>query len=843
MNNIAQNLHTAKWQIMERYLANHRPWQYFCDHTHAVDLAIGTLWNKIFGTHSPLALLATGGYGRQELYPHSDVDLAIVSTDELTENQKNQIIIFTQQLWNLSLSPAIKSGSLKQLCDSAQTDLTADTAFLESRYLAGCLKTAQNFQTAIHIQRDNLSFIEGKLLEMQQRHAKQPALMLEPNIKNGAGGLRDIHTMMWLAKIQNLNSHFEQLKKDKIINQIESNLLRNSHRVLAQIRIELHLAAGREENRLIFDLQNTVAANLGYGDNAQQAMEQLMRQFYRASKHILQLNQIIIPMLRGRIYAYYPRITHEINEYYYHINHQIAAKNKQIFTQKPEHIFGIVQELQRHNDLHSIAPQTLRAWWNAVQNLNDDFYNNETHRIQFLQFFQIGTGITHTMRLLNLYGVLAKYLPDWDKIVGLLQHDLFHIYPVDDHILMVLRNIRRLAIDTHSHEFPFASSLMQGFDKKYVLYLATIFHDIAKGRNGDHAKLGVADAKRFAADHKLPENDGELLAWLVEYHLLFSIVAQKQDIHDPEVIEKFCQIVDSTEKLVALYLLTVADIRGTNPQIWNTWKAQLLETLFQAASRYLAGEHAPNRQHIALNRQKQSFELLKQNFSKSQIHQLWQALGEAYFVYYDDDEVAWQLPEILENLNDSHVQIRAKADHLHIMVYMPNSERLFTRICRVISQQGLDILAAKAMITAHDFVLDEFVVQLPDYCSSDDCVNIKHRLLKKLIEFTQGKQDIRSYTTKPSRRARHQPIAPRVSLTPDTERNHWYSLDIIAINRPALLADITEVFAKHQVRLYHAKIATLADRVEDAFVIYCENLDNPNKELTFKRDLLAMVNL
>ena len=207
MNNIAQNLHTAKWQIMERYLANHRPWQYLRDHTHAVDLAIGALWNKIFGTNSPLALLATGGYGRQELYPHSDVDLAIVSTDELTENQKNQIIIFTQQLWNLSLSPAIKSGSLKQLCDSAQTDLTADTAFLESRYLAGSLKKAQDFQAAIHIQRDNLSFIEGKLLEMQQRHAKQPALMLEPNIKNGAGGLRDIHTMMWLAKIQNLNSH------------------------------------------------------------------------------------------------------------------------------------------------------------------------------------------------------------------------------------------------------------------------------------------------------------------------------------------------------------------------------------------------------------------------------------------------------------------------------------------------------------------------------------------------------------------------------------------------------------------------------------------------------------
>lgn len=840
MTPIAQTLHAAKWQAIETYLADRRPLNYFRHHTAAVENALCAWWAELFSEHEELSLLAIGGFGRKELYPHSDLDLAIAAPHELTDAQHQKITQFIQILWDNQLAPAVKSGSLKQLAESAKHDLTADTAFLETRFLAGSLKTAQDFQILLHNQRDTAQFIEGKLLEMSQRHAKQPAFALEPNIKNGVGGLRDIHTMMWLAKVQNLRADFNHLQKNQVINHIESGMLRSSYRTLAKLRIELHLAAGRAEDRLIFDLQNTVAANLGYGNQAQQAIEQLMRQFYRAAKNISQLNQIIIPMLRERIYVNYPRMTHELDEHYYHINHQIAIKNLHLFEEQPEHIFGIVQKLQANNDVHTIAPKTLRAWWTAVQKLDSDFYANPIHRAQFLSFFQMGTGLSATMRLLNLYGVLAKYLPAWDKIVGLLQHDLFHVYPVDDHILMVLRNVRRLAIESHSHELPFASSLMQGFEKKYVLYLAALFHDIAKGRNGDHAKLGVADALAFATDHRLPENDGELLAWLVEHHLLFSIVAQKQDIHDPEVVQKFCQTVDSTEKLTALYLLTVADMRGTNPKIWNTWKAQLLETLFQAALKYLSGEHA-NRQTLALHRKQQAFDLLKQNHDEKRIRQLWQALGDAYFVYYDETEISWQLPELIDDFEQSCVRMKTQADRLHVLVYMRNRERLFTRICRLISQHGLDILAAKALITAHDFILDEFILQLPEQFNGNDMARIQNHLLLQLQEFVQGKRDVSHHAQAPSRRARYQPIAPHIQLTPDTERAEWYSLEITAINRPALLADITEVFAQHKVRLYHAKIATLADRVEDVFLLHCPYLDNTNKELAFQTDLLKVL--
>lgn len=837
---IAHTLAQAKSQAMHDYAQHREPRHFFRDYVAAMETALCDLWQHYFGNTSHLALLATGGLGRRELYPHSDLDLAIVSAQPLNETEKYNITQFIQKLWDMKLSPAVKSGSLKELCESAKTDLTADTAFLESRHLSGCLKTAENFQNQLFNQRDTVSFIEGKLLEMKQRHAKQPALMLEPNVKNSAGGLRDVHTMMWLAKVQNLRADFVYLRQNQVINHIEAGMLRSSYRVLARLRIELHILTGREEDRLLFDLQQKLSENED-NPHRQQAMEQLMRKFYRASKNILQLSQIIIPMLQGRIYAHFPRITHQIDEDYYQINHQIAIKNKQLFEQQPEHIFKIIQILQASPDIDTIAPQTLRAWWTAVQKLNHDFYENEQHRAQFLSLFQMGDGLSNTMRLLNVYGLLGKYFPAWDKIVGLLQHDLFHIYPVDDHILVVLRNMRRLARAVYVHELPLASDLMQRFDKPYILYLAAWLHDIAKGRNGDHAVLGAQDAQQFAHDHRLPEKDGELLAWLVEQHLLFSQVAQKQDIHDPHVIQKFCETVNSNEKLSALYLLTIADIRGTNPKIWNTWKAQLLETLFQAASRYLAGEQH-NRAAIVLHKKQQAFEYLKQQqYDDKHIRQLWQALGEAYFVYFDDDEIQWQLTELIQNIHQPCVSRKRLGERLHILVYMPNQARLFTRICRLISQHGLDILSAKAWVTAHGFILDEFVLQLPETLNEIEWGYLEAPFLFTLNEFAHGRCDVMQFTRQASRRARLQPISPRVLLTPDDERADWYILDIVAVNRPALLADITEVFARHQVRLYHARIATLADRVEDSFLIHCPTFGDTNQEWAFQQDVLTVL--
>ena len=319
----------------------------------------------------------------------------------------------------------------------------------------------------------------------------------------------------------------------------------HSHKQLARMRIELHLVAGREEDRLIFDLQRQVAERLGYQDNESSIKsEQLMKQMYRATKTVKQLNGILLPMLKGRVFSSLPRIVYEIDDKYYQVGNAIAVRNVKLFKQQPHEIFNIIRVMQAHNDINQIAPRTLRAWWQAAQKIGPDFYADSENRKMFISMFRRGAGLTHILRFFNLYGMLGRYIRPWAKIVGLLQHDLFHIYPVDDHILMVVRNMRRLAIEAHSHELPFASGLMASFPYKTVLYLAALFHDIAKGRGGDHADLGVADAAKFAKDHFLTDYETDLLCWLVQDHLIMSTTSQKEDISDPEVVNRFCAHVN-----------------------------------------------------------------------------------------------------------------------------------------------------------------------------------------------------------------------------------------------------------------------------------------------------------
>lgn len=829
---------TAKQRAIAQYLHERRPLKFFRAHTLALDRALCDLWLHHFGADSPLCLLAIGGFGRGEMYPHSDVDLAIVSPDTLNENQQNQIAQFVQTLWDWQLNPSLRSGSLNELCQSAQQDLSTDTAFLEARHLSGSPMFAERCLKTFAEQRNTVAFMEGKLLEMQQRHAKQPSFALEPNIKNTTGGLRDIHTMMWLAKAQNVSGDLYHLHKLNLLNRVELGLLRHSHRTLARIRIELHLAAGRGEDRLIFDLQSTLAKNLGLSSHAQQGSEKLMHQTYRALKTVRQLNEIITPMLCGRVYSHFPRHINDLDENYYAVGNKIAAKDLKLFEQQPEHLFILIEKLQQNRQLNGIAPKTLREWWTASQKINADFYQNPANRARFLRFFEWGDGLTHIMRLLNVYGILARYLPEWHKIVGLLQHDLFHIYPVDDHILAVLQNMRRFAIDAHSHELPFASGLMHEFEPKYVLYLAALFHDIAKGRNGEHEILGVADAQRFAQDHHLPAEHGDLLAWLVRHHLLMSQVAQKQDIDNPQVIAQFCQAVPTPTHLTALYLLTVADIRGTNPKIWNGWKAQLLARLFQAALKHLSGENTPTHTLANVREQQAHAILLQHHAQPKQIKKLWQILGQAYFVSHSSEMIAWHLPLLFAAPDEPVADILPLPDNvLGILVYMPNGDRLFTRLCRLLSQYGLDIVAARAFITEHNHILDTFHVNFGEHILPEEYANIQAALLRELRQFIQQPFEIAARNVPRSRRAKHLPFMPILDIQPDHEKPDWYSIEIIAANRNALLADITEVFAQHQVRLRHAHISTLGERVEDRFLVYAPHL----QQLSFKNDLLAQL--
>lgn len=841
---LSQSLSLAEQKAQALYYQNRRPFQYFAHRVQLIENALHTLWQHFF-PQSDFALLALGGFGRGELYPHSDIDLALLTSQSPSDDSQETISAFVQTLWDLGLQPALKTGTIYELQASAADDLTADTAFLEARFLCGNENLAQTALNTWRNQRDIAAFTEGKILEMQQRHDKQSALPLEPDLKNGEGGLRDIHTMLWLAIAQGLPSGFGELRRLNILTHVETGLLRHAYYQLARFRIELHFAAKRPQEKLLFDFQAALAQARGLGlDNKQAGSEALMHELYRTLKTVRQLTAILVPMLRGRVYSPLPRIVCDIDEHYFQIGNRIAVHDLNLFQKNPEHIFILLEHLQTRHDLVGIAPKSLRAWWVASQQINQSFYENNENRRRFLGFFQRGEGLTHIMRWLNVYGILARYLPEWHKIVGLLQHDLFHIYPVDDHILTVLRNIRRFAIKAHSHELPLASALMQRFDQPYILYLAALFHDIAKGRNGAHEKLAIADVRRFATDHKLPENDAQLLEWLVEQHLLMSAVAQKEDIADPEVVARFCTQVQTQKRLDALYLLTTADIRGTNPKLWTSWKAQLLSRLYQNATARLAGK-SDTRDTLLMRRQQDAAETLKQHgFEAKHLRRLQNLLGEAYFVRHDSDEICWHIPFLAKNPENAQCQMRTLHDGtaLQVMVKMPNGERLFTRLCRIFSHHGLDITSARAFITESNDILDTFILHFPEHSLQEDQHRIQQNLADELNAFLQGHFHIRSSSGKTSRRARHLPIMPYLALNAAPENLNWYNLSIIAANRSHLLADITEVFAQHNISLSHANITTQIDRVEDSFLIFAPTLADPVKALKFKQDLQKVLN-
>lgn len=838
---------TEKQYAVDAFLRKNQPAVFFSRYGAVVDKLLQQLWHSLMAD-SGMCLLATGGYGRNELYPYSDIDLAIVAHEEISDGLKEKITRFVQVLWDMKLTPSVKSGSIAQLCESVGDDITGDTAFLEARFLCGDKSLAQRTITRMNEQRDITTFIEAKLLEMKQRHAKAQgsAAVLEPNIKTCTGGLRDIHTMIWVAKAQGLDTRLSSLMREGILTRQEAYMLTRGHKQLAAIRIHLHLCARRAEDRLIFDLQAQVAESMGWGSqDYRHKTERLMHNFYRAVKSINQLNGILLPMLQGRVYSDPTRVSLRIDDDYVQVDNQIAARDKTIFAKQPTHIFKIIHIWQNRNDINAIEPQTLRAWWAATRKINHKFYQNPTNRRYFVGFFRNGNGLTHVLRFLNLYGVLGHYLPAWEKIVGLMQHDLFHVYPVDDHILAVVHNMRRLALDTHSHEHPFASDLMQSFEKKTILYLAAFFHDIAKGRGGDHSIQGIEDAKNFSDDHFLTEEEGGLLAWLVEHHLLMSTVAQKEDTQDPEIIRAFCEKVQTQERLCALYLLTVADIRGTNPKLWNTWRSSLLESLFHASSRYLAG-NSYNHNALLSRRQQKAAELLTRTGApEKQQQKLWKVLGSTYFIRHQTREVLWHTANLVHDFETPLIRSRIlpKSNSFQVMIFMPNGSRLFPRLCRIFSRHGFDILAARVFITEHNYILDTFIVQVPSQHDPDYYPNIQSALEAELNSFIHGYTVLenQNYDYRLSRRSLYMAIPPRVTITQEEDYPGWFTVEVIAVNRAYLLADMADVFFNHNISLRYAKIATLDERVEDTFTVYSEDLDNPKKQFALKQALLAQL--
>ncbi|MEZ5661602.1 MAG: [protein-PII] uridylyltransferase [Burkholderiaceae bacterium] len=809
--------------------------------TRAADRALAVIWKRA-GIPSEWALLAVGGYGRRDLFPFSDVDLLILVDAPPSGEATRALETFIGQCWDAGLAIGQSVRTVQECVEEASRDITIQTALLERRLLFGATGVASALENALKTSIVPTEFMAGKTVEMRQRHARyqDTPFSLEPNTKESPGGLRDLQLIAWVARAGGFGENWAALGRNGLLTAAELQMIRHNERLIRRIRAALHVVANRHEDRLVFDMQAPVADLLGYRDRPdRRASEQLMQRYYRAAKTVTQLTTILLQNIDSQLQGATAPAATRVDDEFDARDGLLEVRDPQLFERDPSAILRAFLALMTTADMRGMSTPTLRALWNARTRIDTRFRREAGNRALFMRIITQPRGVTRTMRLMNQWSILGHYLPAFRRIVGRMQHDLFHVYTVDQHILMVLRNLRRFAIPEHAHEFPFCSQLMTTVERPWRLSLAALFHDIAKGRGGDHSVLGAQDARRFCRQHAIEAADADLICFLVEHHLTMSSVAQKQDLTDTEVIERFASIVGTPERLTALYLLTVADIRGTSPKVWNGWKAKLLEDLYRAARRALAGEQQQGSALVDA-RQQEAIRLLALRAVDPRRYQaFWKSLGAPYFLRTDSEDIAWHTRVFARGYKRETVQVKARIPQymqgFQVAVYLPDQQDLFARLCGYFDSAGLSVLDARVYTTSAGYALDSFLVVDPyeagSYRSRLSLVEdeLTQRLAQRalLAEPSQGR---------PSRRSRSFPIKPQVEFRPYESGEH-YLLSIVANDRPGLLYRIALVLAHHEIIVYSARVATLGERAEDTFIVDGPALGNPIQQLKIESDL------
>ncbi|RDI20767.1 UTP--GlnB (protein PII) uridylyltransferase GlnD [Pseudacidovorax intermedius] len=812
------------------------------------DAALRALWQDA-GFGDELALVAVGGYGRGELFPYSDVDVLLLLPAG-SELEPARLEAFIGRCWDAGLEIGSSVRTLDECLSESAKDVTVQTALLESRHVCGSKRLFTAFRKAFDEAMDPHAFFLAKSQEMRHRHQKHDGTpySLEPNCKESPGGLRDLHTVRWVAQAAGLGKRWEDYARNGLATPFEVKQIKRNEALLSLIRARLHAVAKRREDRLVFDLQTAVAQTFGYeNETGRRASEALMRRYYWAAKAVTQLTEILMLNIAERINPQSATLT-RINDRFFEKGGTIEVASDDLYEKDPHAILETFLLYQKTIGVNGLSARTLRALYNARGRMDARFSNDKVNHATFMRMLLEPRGITHAMRLMNQTSVLGRYLRVFRGTVGQMQHDLFHVYTVDQHILMVLRNVRRFFIAEHAHEYPFCSQLAAGWDKPWILYVAALFHDIAKGRGGDHSELGARDVRRFCQKHGIGREDTRLIEFLVANHLVMSNVAQKQDLSDPEVIGSFAQRVGSERYLTALYLLTVADIRGTSPRVWNAWKGKLLEDTYRRTSRALGG-HLPDPDAEVEARKREALTLLQLHAQPFEAHKaLWDTLDVSYFMRHDAGEIAWHAKKLSRFVApkgipaDPHAKaiVRARlspvGEGLQVVVYTPDQPDLFARICGYFDQASFSILDARVHTATNGYALDTFQVVttfLPEH----------YRELISMVE-TNLAQTLDAWGELPapsrgrvSRRVRSFPIQPRVYLTPDEKAQRWL-LTISASDRAGLLYSVARVLARHHLHLQLAKVTTLGERVEDSFLISGPELYGQKGQLAIETELI-----
>ena len=813
-----------------------------------VDTVLRLIWNRYpFARSEDIALIAVGGYGRGELHPHSDIDLLILTREGMAPEWQDDLGAFITLLWDLKLDIGHSVRSMDESISAAREDISILTNLLETRTIAGpdTLRQALSEQAYSDEVSSDKAYFVAKREEQQQRHKKygDTEYNLEPNVKGSPGALRDIQTIGWITKRHFGLQSIADLTRFSILTEEEHQILHEGETFLWRLRYGLQLIADRNENRLLFDHQRALAQMLGYQDQGKRlGVELMMQQYYRT---VLALAEITDVLLQYYDEAIIGSGTEDeirpLNKRFQMRNLYIEAINNQVFAYAPYAIMEIFVLMAQHPEIKGIRATTIRSLRAHRHLIDDAFRNDLAVTTLFMELMRTPHALDQTLSAMKKYNVLGRYLPEFGQIIGQMQHDLFHIYTVDAHTMRVIRNMVRLTGTEAQSEYPLASRLIHRLPKLDTLYIAGLYHDVAKGRGGDHSELGAIDAEAFCQRHHLSERDTQLISWLVENHLFMSMTAQRKDISDPDIIQAFARAMPSQAHLDYLYILTVCDISATNPKLWNTWRASLLRQLYIEAKRALRrGIDTPvDRQAWIDATREEAREILRaQNMTDEQIDKIWDTVDEEYFLQDSTVDIAWQTAAIIRHGNnpDPLVLIRDTRGgptdgYSQIIIYMKDRVALFAATTAVLEQLNLNIVDARINSSEGPYSISSYVVLDEQGQPLGVDPARKERVRKRLIEELDDPEDYPDIIHRRTpRQLKHFAFPTEVTFSNDTI-NQRTVMEVITPDRPGLLARIGQVLLEHRVRLTNAKIATLGERVEDVFFItdeHGEPLSDPN---------------
>jgi len=794
-----------------------------------IDQILTQLWRHYQLDLDPqLALIAVGGYGRGELHPYSDIDLLILTSSRLSKQQQDKIGQFITVLWDLRLEVGHSVRTIKETISIGREDITVATNLLEMRFLTGNQPLFD--ELTVDVSKDNFwpskDFFQAKRQEQQSRHAQYhgTAYNLEPNLKANPGGLRDIQTIGWVAKKHFRTRTMRELVAHQYLTEDEYQELMEGESYLWQMRFALHIVAGRNENRILFDYQPAVAEFLGFGDDGKPSVERMMKRFFRTVQRVSELNEMLLQHFDGSILKSHSKFKIlPLDDVFESQGHLIYATDKAVFARR-ENILRLFWHIAEQPHIQGIHSDTLRLLRQVRRRLMGDLQDYQGCRDLFLAIIRHPHGMDRAITLMHRHGILAAYLPAWRNIVGQMQFDLFHAYTVDEHTHRLLKNLHRYSEAEFANEFPLCTDIVKRLEKPELLYLAGIFHDIAKGRGGDHSELGALDAREFGKMHKLSEFDTKLIVWLVEQHLLMSVTAQRRDIHDPAVIAEFAEKVRDETRLNYLYCLTLADIRATNDNLWNDWKGSLLRELYLGTQKaFRRGLEKPMdlRDQIR-EHQTEALRLLQDlGIPESSIQPLWSKFKADYFARYNPRLIAWHTEHILRHAYPHKplvlISPTAMRGGTQVFIYTADQPKLFARIVAALDSKKVSIFDAQIMTNKEGYAMDTFVVLE----QNGNAVTASSRInsIKSALEQAIAKPElVLSGKIRVNKQLKAFHVPPKVTFLAGNNK-HRTMLELAALDMPGLLASIGQVFAQCDINIHAAKITTIGERAEDFFMI------------------------